>query len=126
MKVKRFFINWLPLILWMGAIFYFSSKPKSQLPQLVPDYIAHFVEYAILAFLFFRLLFKEKIKYAAFLAIAFSILFGISDEVHQYFVPTRQADIKDVAVDVLASFSIVLFLKWLTLKEGFKKLMMKI
>jgi VanZ family protein len=34
------------------------------------------------------------------IAIGFAAVYGLSDEVHQLFVPQRQFDLKDVAADV--------------------------
>ena len=38
-----------------------------------------------------------------FLSILSATLYGISDEIHQHFVPTRSADIWDAAADMLGS-----------------------
>lgn len=37
------------------------------------------------------------------LAVLIAFLFGISDEVHQYFVPNRSADVMDVVADVVGA-----------------------
>ncbi|MDY0378561.1 MAG: VanZ family protein, partial [Desulfobacterales bacterium] len=37
------------------------------------------------------------------LSVAASVLFGISDEFHQSFVPSRTADIRDLVFDFLGS-----------------------
>ena len=39
----------------------------------------------------------------AALAIAISSLYGATDELHQYFVPPRQADLRDLAADIVGA-----------------------
>lgn len=60
---------------------------------------AHFTAYAILGLLSWFALFdfKTKIRYA--LAVGFSFLYACSDEIHQYFVPGRSNEIRDVLID---------------------------
>jgi VanZ family protein len=38
------------------------------------------------------------------LSVLASSIYGISDEIHQYFVPSRMADIADVAANTVGSF----------------------
>lgn len=71
---------------------------------------AHVAEYAVLALLFWRALRKPARNDGrpwnwreAGLAIAFVVAFAISDEVHQRFVPSRQAQVSDVFVDSLGA-----------------------
>jgi|TARA_Y100000294_G_scaffold73730_1_gene69532 VanZ family protein len=71
------------------------------------DKAIHFIEYGVLSFLFFFSLRKSfpglKIKSAGVLAIMFSGLYGISDEVHQYFVPGREFSIGDMAANFIGA-----------------------
>jgi VanZ family protein len=42
-------------------------------------------------------------------AVAYSILYGATDEIHQLFVPNRTADVKDLAADAVgAAVAVVL------------------
>ena len=63
----------------------------------------HALEYAILAILCYRALLHASepalADYAAILAIVGAILFGVSDELHQYFVPLREADPWDLVAN---------------------------
>jgi VanZ family protein len=36
-------------------------------------------------------------------AVVVATLYGISDEIHQYFVPPRQADVRDILADALGA-----------------------
>lgn len=95
-----------PVALYAGLIVYLSSR--SSLPSVrVNDKILHFAEYAALAFLInraFSLLRPEAApRRATLLAIALSTAFGLSDELHQHFVPNRDASFGDLVADFLGS-----------------------
>lgn len=62
--------------------------------------IAHFSEYALLGILAYINI-KEYINRKPYIAsIIFSLLYAISDEIHQIFVPGRYCAILDMAIDV--------------------------
>jgi len=67
--------------------------------------VLHFVAYAILGALFSRAFktsrIKNNVKLMLILSVLLSSLYGISDEIHQYFVPYRDADFMDVLADML-------------------------
>lgn len=61
----------------------------------------------LLSFLYF-LTKKHKNSKAALFALIFSVLFAISDELHQHFTPDRDCDIWDVITDAVGStFAII-------------------
>jgi VanZ family protein len=99
-------------VIHMCAIFFFSSI--SHLPQPETGYdlstLAHLLEYAILGFLLSAAVGIEKKK--VFAAILIAGLYGVTDEVHQFFVPGRVASIYDAASDflgaVVGSFSAII------------------
>ena len=65
---------------------------------------AHFVEYAILAFLVMNMLFIFEVKSKTLLISAIiCILYAASDELHQYFVSERSGNVIDVMWDSSAS-----------------------
>ncbi|MGD8522787.1 MAG: VanZ family protein [Desulfobacterales bacterium] len=106
---KNFIFYWLPLILYCLLIFIQSSKPSFEhLPDIQYfDKILHFVVYAILGILFFRAFHTMRLRQSRQLLILLSILgatlYGISDEIHQYYVPFRDADVFDVIANTLGS-----------------------
>jgi VanZ family protein len=63
--------------------------------------------YAALGVLFFRayrtLRIGNKHKILILISILSSSVYGISDELHQYFVPFRQADVVDALANTLGS-----------------------
>jgi VanZ family protein len=107
---KNFLFYWFPIIIYCLIIFIQSSYYPS--PEAVPDLpyldkLLHFSAYAVLGALFLRA-FKttqliNNINLVIILSILASSLYGISDELHQYFVSCRNADIMDVLADILGS-----------------------
>jgi len=72
--------------------------------------------YALLGALFLRAFnttrIQHHLKLIFMLSILFSSLYGISDEIHQSFVPYRTADVMDVLADILGSaFGVYIFFK---------------
>jgi VanZ family protein len=89
----------------LGFIFYFSSLPASSInSDFVAnyDYLCHFAEYFVLAFLGFSLIKKKKQSFRSIFIIVFLLLWAISDEYHQSFVFGRDASLRDLFVDWLA------------------------
>lgn len=108
-KLGRFWVYWFPVVVYMLLIFFLSSR--STLPALprirYADKICHCIEYAILGYLLTRAFIHEEgsllSRKALLLAIMIAIIFGLSDEIHQLFVPLRQADIFDLLADSLGA-----------------------
>ena len=115
---RNFCFYWLPVIGWAILIFAISSLstfPQAVQPIFSFDKLAHAVEYAIFSFLLARA-FKHSQKdnckkYFRFLAVICAIVYGISDELHQYFIPARTASIIDVLYDSIGAFLGQWFLK---------------
>ncbi|MDD3679233.1 MAG: VanZ family protein [Patescibacteria group bacterium] len=97
---------WLPVVLWCLLIFYLSSIPNLKAAEnpLWDEIIRSFIHglfYAILYFLLFRAFnFTRKLK-NFYLPLMLSFLYGLSDEIHQFFVPTRTFQFKDLLVDFI-------------------------
>lgn len=72
--------------------------PENPPPWLGIDKIAHFMLYAILGLLALRA--HPRQPYPCFL---FCLMYGLSDEVHQTFVPLRQFELLDLCADALGS-----------------------
>lgn len=95
---------WLPPVAYMALIFFMSSRPVPELilPEIWNiDKVIHFIEYGILGILWFRALNTNMDEAREITIAAFTITFiyGISDEIHQYFVPERSASIFDAIAD---------------------------
>lgn len=107
-----------------ALIFVFSSIPTLQPPEMLGfrpgDKLLHCLEYAVFGFLLFRsarVLIKGVIPAAAAAAAA-GILYGLTDEFHQLFVPGRQADPADWAADAVGAALGVLLTVWLQRRKA--------
>lgn len=118
---KRLVRFWLPPFLWMTLIFYLSSRLRTSVTgEFLFDFLIfktlHMIEYAILYFLLFRafycinnqqLTINNKFLYPVFL----SILYAITDEIHQTFVPTREGKFRDVIIDTAGVLLMYIYIK---------------
>ncbi len=102
---------WVPAFLYAALIFFLSHQSDPPGAQVVPDYTAHFFEYALFGLTLtwgatsgFRRPLTSKS--AAFLGVI-AFLYAISDEFHQSFVPDRVASVGDLAVDILGAAACV-------------------
>jgi VanZ like protein len=90
---------WLPVIAWAALIFALSSVPDLGTGlggwDTVLRKIAHTGEYAVLGALLLRATASAR------LALALGVLYAVSDEVHQTFVPGRAGSPVDVAIDAV-------------------------
>ena len=131
--------NWLPVVAWVGLIFvfstdHFSSSNTASIGPLLSSLLSgistletddvhlairklgHWTEYLVLAVLLLRALNNDsdnrwEWRHASW-TLALVLLYAISDELHQTFVPTRTASINDVMVDVFGGICGILWLFW--------------
>ncbi|GBF06927.1 VirB8 protein [Deinococcus aerius] len=91
---------WLPTLAVMGAIWWLSSQPHTPGPTLVHplDWGAHFTAYLILGFCLGRATGRCG------LALVLAAWFGALDEVHQAFVPPREAGGTDWLFDLAGAW----------------------
>lgn len=117
---------WLPVTLWMALIFFLSHQPAAQssglssgitemimnviekiAPNMAFDFEsfhhfirknAHFFAYLVLGVLVANAIRGYKGKTVA-LAMLVCVLYAISDEVHQLFIPGRAGQVMDVLID---------------------------
>ena len=115
-KSKIFLYYWLPLLLYCILIYSLSSnKYPSNVPQIFfMDKLIHFFAYAFLGLLVIRafstIRLKENMVLLIIISIFLSTLYGLSDEIHQYFVPYRCADINDIFANLFGSaFGVYLY-----------------
>ncbi|MEW6714012.1 MAG: VanZ family protein [Nitrospirota bacterium] len=98
-------ILWFITIGYMGLIFYLSSQSQL-LPPLIhgTDKIIHTIVYFMLAILLYFSFLKSGLrKHILLISLVFAVIYGVSDEIHQYYVPGRIASIGDVVADSLGA-----------------------
>jgi len=125
----RKIVSWVAVILWMVIIFNLSAQVAEQSDQLstgITEFImnaiekfagninvdigsfnhlvrknAHFIAYFVLGVLAANALGRSGLHgYKSILsALLICILYAVSDEVHQLFVPGRAGQVKDVIID---------------------------
>lgn len=123
-KTSDFLKYWVPVFLWAGLIFTFSSFPTGTASEIVwTDFFvkktAHIVEYAIFTVLLYRAFVGHNMdKGRAFVAaILIAMVYGLSDEYHQTFVSGRTGKIRDVGFDTIGACLAVLIVKQKRLAE---------
>lgn len=108
-RFRNFLFYWFPILVYCTLIYIQSSYPSpEEVPQLpYIDKVLHFTAYALLSVLFLRALkmlpIKDNIRLIMILSMTLSSLYGISDEIHQHYVPYRDADIMDALADIIGS-----------------------
>jgi VanZ family protein len=110
--------SWCPALLWMGLIFFLSSR--STLPGMDKPLLdillkktGHFVAYGILAWLYFRALPGNKAAMSRKLWIAWGLvaIYALSDEIHQSFVPRRHPAFTDWLIDMVGAATALLLIQ---------------
>lgn len=129
-KINKKKINILLVILWTILIFIMSSFNSTdssnqsnfivniisnifninniELLSLIIRKLAHFTEYFILGLLVYNMIYSYNKK--KYIAIIICILYAISDEIHQLFIPGRSCQILDMLIDSIGSTSGIYFL----------------
>jgi VanZ family protein len=104
---RKLIFYWLPPLLLMAIIFFLSSRQGIAVTHtFLYDFIIfktlHMLEYGLLTLLFARALHKTSNlpkKDVILLAGMLALLYGMFDELHQTYVPTRSGAIRDVFID---------------------------
>jgi VanZ family protein len=108
MNIKNIVFKWVPVVVWAGVIFYLSgmsatSASENRLIDHLLHDLAHVIEYGIFFVLLIRAIDESSISLPR-LTFLLVLLYALSDEAHQYFVPTRSAKIEDILFDLLGGF----------------------
>jgi VanZ family protein len=93
----------------MAAIFYVSSLSDVALPGGLPDTLGHSSAYFGLAIVVVRAcaggLPRRLDARTAAAAIGIAVAYGVSDEIHQAFVPGRTAELRDLTADAAGALA---------------------
>ncbi len=112
---------WLPVVLYAALIFYLSSlsQPEDYAPGILEffgDKVLHGIEYGVLGILFYRAFRHaaglQGARHALVLAVIASVGYGVTDEVHQAFVPLRETEAGDLLADGLGAFIAACGWRW--------------
>ena len=138
MSYKLQLIKLIAVISWMSQIFLTSAhtNPADMLPSFLVSFlwnttlfgqrlffllgpIGHAVNFAVLALLLAWALSSNQILSPAKfrLALIISVLYALSDEIHQIFVPTRTFQTRDLVVDAMGALLGLLFFQTLALSR---------
>jgi len=102
-----------PILLWL-----FPNLSESRLAAVhfLTRKAAHFTEYAVLAFLARRAFISSSReflqRYWFQLGLLLVVIYGLLDEFHQSFVPSRTASIYDSAIDIAGGLTVLLIFKF--------------
>lgn len=97
-------IRYLPSIVWMGVIFYFSSRQTTGIGgnsywwRFIILKFFHIAEYSVLSILIYYAT-NHQLS-----TIFISFLYAVSDEFHQSFIIGRTATIRDIFFDLSGIF----------------------
>lgn len=118
--MKRLIRGWLPALLWMGAIFLVSAQPTvPSVPgrwDLILKKLMHFAAYGVLTYLYMRAM-RESVSTDApirIISAGLALLYALSDEYHQTFVPGRNGTLVDVGIDAVGVGALILLDAWLS------------
>lgn len=94
--------------MYIVLLFILSSFSKLPGPEFIPDFdkFEHFTAYLILSLLFYRAFMgmtKLEKQKCAILSVICTISYGMSDEIHQFFVPGRDASLLDLLFDTFGA-----------------------
>ena len=110
------FKYYLPVLLWAILLFYLSHLPSTNIPSFgieFEDLIAHFCAYSVLGYcIAIALLRGASSQRLILIALLFGITYGVSDEIHQMFVPGRFPAVSDVVADAFGvAFGLYVFVR---------------
>ncbi len=102
-------VLWLPVAVYMAAIFVASSLEAVPLPEAVSDKTSHAVAYFGLAAVTARAVgggLPPRLGAGGAIAtLLIAVGYGVTDELHQSFVPGRFADVFDVLADAAGALA---------------------
>ena len=120
MNALPFLLSWVPVFVWAGLIYFLSSIPHLNSGLGTWDTVlrkfAHIFEYAAFTGLVMRALrrtwpHRSWARHALWAGIIV-VLYAMTDEYHQSFIPGRGPSVHDVLVDTVGVVAALRFLQW--------------
>ena len=120
---------WIPSVIIATVIFLFSSRQRiSVSDEYVYNFVffksLHILEYGVFCFFNYRAVLNTVTaskKRAGVISLILTIVYAVSDEYHQTFVPSREGKLRDVGFDTIGALLTVIFI-WNLLPKMPKKL----
>ncbi len=107
-KISLFIAVFIAIAMFYISSFSFGESGSKGGTNLIAI-LYHLSAYFFLAlFLNFSLVKGKETKFI-FIVILISLLYGVTDEIHQYFVPGRNASVSDVGIDFVGIILASLF-----------------
>lgn len=111
----RFLWYRAPAIGYAGVLFWASGMNRLPLPNIgfeLQDKLFHAAAYALFAFLIHRALARPSPVTSRLYtgSAALGIGYALTDELHQLFVPGRQAELSDLLADIIGIVAVLLVL----------------
>ena len=108
---------WVTAIVWAAFIEVLTSLPASAFPEIKTtwriDWLVHFGMYGLFGLLLARVGVVSGWSRSRFVLLALLIsVFGALDELHQLFIPSRDAEVMDWVMDTMGSSTGVAVLVW--------------
>lgn len=130
LKDKRIILIYIPLVIYWVVLLILTSIPTDSLPTLfgLSDKVEHFGAYLLLSvFITAAFHFQKRYifisKHYLIMGILVATLYGILDEIHQYFIPGRYCELWDFIANLLGSIVGGVFfyklIKYLTIHREF-------
>ncbi|CAG7622450.1 VanZ family protein [Paenibacillus allorhizosphaerae] len=126
-------VSWLPSVLWMAVIFYLSSRTGDDVggwldevrrfvPMMESFDWGHFISYFILALTFLWGIRPKRLTFQIQLVVVLlCMLYGVTDEFHQSFVPGRTPDVMDIRNDGIGAALAMLLASLPVCKKRFER-----
>jgi VanZ family protein len=132
-KIIILAVSWLSVLIWMGIIFSLSSQPGDESSKFslgVTEYVikvvntiaptlnidkndfhifirknGHFFVYLLLGMLVINAMYRSGLVGNKLIvsSVLFCLLFALSDEIHQLYVPGRGSSLYDVLIDSIGA-----------------------
>jgi VanZ family protein len=122
---RKVLLVYIPLAIYWVVIFIATTIPVDKMPKLfiAQDKLEHFAAYFFLEILLaLTFHFQNKSEFLKqkpiFFSIAVLIIYAAFDEIHQYFIPGRYADVLDWVADVIGGLFAIILVKWFLKKTS--------
>lgn len=108
---------WIFFLLYASLLIFLSHQPGDPtrpLPFPHFDKVQHLVGYFVFGFFFRRAIYFTNLEKKDAWVLLGTLLFAISDEIHQSYIPNRSADALDVVADLCGAILGLFFFRGIT------------